>query len=266
VYNAVSDPAAGDWSSLLSPIDYSIVDQSQLIPGYAAKYGVAHDLYASVIAYNTKILGGKVPANWKDFLNANGALPGKSAMPSVAYDGPEDPIEISVIANAAGAGSGYPVDESAAKATLEQSKSRFVYFTSATQVDQLLTTQRVSMADEVASHVYELQSQGYPIAAQWNQNISAPDWMEVPKGAPDQKLDMEFIDYCNTKAPQLAYSALHPNGPINKDAAAALPPKLAEELPSSPAHIAESKPMDVSYWTADVEAKLTTMLQQLELG
>jgi putative spermidine/putrescine transport system substrate-binding protein len=263
VYNGVPDPAAGDWSSLLTPLDYSVIDKSQILDGYASKYGVAHDLYSDVMVYNTKTMGSKTPTSWADLLDPAKKY-GEIGVASVAYDGP---IDLTQMAWAASTGSNkYPISTSAVTAKLNAVRPDLVYYDGAAQSQQLLTSGRVGAADMVASQAYELIDQGYPLQVVWNQNLSAPDWMEVPKGAPDQKLDMEFINYCLQKAPQLLYSQIHPNGPINKAAADSLPAKLAEELPSSPEHVAEAFPVNQTYWSTTITDQYTNVLQNIELG
>lgn len=263
VYNAVPDPAVGDPSSLLTPIDYSVVKTDRLLPGYATKYGIAHDIYSDVIAYNTKVLGSKGPTDWSDFLNAD-KYPGKIGMASVSYDGPINTTEMAASAYS-GKKNHYPIDSAQVEKVLGAARHDFVYYTSAAHSQQLLTSGRVAAEDMVASQAYELKDQGYPIAVQWNQNLSAPDWMEVPKGAPNQKLDMEFINFCLQKAPQLAYSKLHPNGPVNVDAAKDLPKDLAAKLPSSPDHVKQAFPVRSKYWTDQMTEKYTALLQKVEL-
>lgn len=264
VYNAVPDPAAGDQSKLLEPLDYSIIDTKQIFPGYAEKYGVAHDLYSDVIAYNTKVLGKNGPTTWADFLNA-AKYPGKIGIASVAYNGPINLTEMAASAYS-GVKNHYPIDTSRVTKVLGAARHDFVYYSSAAQSQQLLTSGRVAMEGMVASQAYELMATGQPIAVEWNQNLSAPDWMEVPKGAPNKKLDMEFINYCLQKAPQLAYSKIHPNGPINVEAAKSLPPELAAQVPSSPDHIKKAFPVDQKYWTDPRTSKSTSDLQGLEIG
>ena len=263
VYNGVPDPASGDWSSLLTPLDYSVIDKNQIFDGYATKYGVAHDLYSDVMVYNTKTLGTNGPKTWADLLNPSKKY-GKIGVASVAYDGP---INLTQMAWAAATGTNkYPIDPNAVTTKLNAIHPDLVYYDGAAQSQQLLTSGRVAAEDIVASQAYELIDQGYPLQVVWNQNLSAPDWMEVPKGAPNQKLDMEFINYCLQKAPQLLYSNEHPNGPINKAAAQALPAKLAEELPSSPAHIADAFPINQGYWSTDITGQFANDLQSIELG
>jgi putative spermidine/putrescine transport system substrate-binding protein len=258
--DAIDGPGAGNWSSLLDPINYSIVKKSDMLPQYqelATKYGVGHDIYATVIAYNTKDLSGsKVPTSWADFFNTK-EFPGQRGLQSVAYNGPDGLVEELELGAGRSANNLYPVDLSQVTQMLNGVKSDLVLYTSEAQAEQNLSSGRVVMTDMVASHAYEMEAEGDPVGVVWNQNLSGPDVLEVPKGAPDYTLDMEFIQYCNSPGPQEAYSKLHPNGPVNAVAAGALPAKLSEQLPTAADHRAVAVQISPTYWT-DANATAAT--------
>jgi putative spermidine/putrescine transport system substrate-binding protein len=258
--DAINGPGAGNWGSLLDPINYSIVKTSDMLPQYrqfATKYGVGHDIYATVIAYNTKDLtGSKVPTDWADFFNAK-KFPGERGVASVAYNGPDGLIEELELGAGRSPGDLYPMDLPLVTNMLNGIKSDLVLYTSQAQAEANLASGRVVMTDIVASHAYEMQAEGDPVGVVWNQNLSGADVLEVPKNAPDYTLDMEFIQYCNTAGPQEIYSKLHPNGPVNAVAATALPAKLSEELPTAADHLSVAVQTSATYWT-DANATAAT--------
>lgn len=264
-YDAVDGPGAGDWSSVLMPIDYSVVDKSQMLPSYreyATKYGAVHDIYVTTMVYSTKAFGTNAPRTWADFFNTK-KFPGKRAFASVSYNGPVGMM--SALMLAAGKPP-VPVDDSTAIGVLNSAKSDLITYTSQDQDQQYVTSGRVVLASMVASNAETLVKQGAPVAVQWNQAEGGADYLEVPKGAPDPKLSMEFIQYCNSKGPQLQFTKLHPNGPINAAAADALPAALASQVPTSPQHRNQIVLTDPTYWSPARIDSATKALQQWELG
>lgn len=264
-YDAVDGPGAGDWSSVLTPIDYSIVDKNQMLPAYrsyATKYGVVHDIYVTAMVYNTKTLAGKVPQNWADFFNTS-KFPGSRAFASVSYNGPVGMM--SQLMLAAGK-SATPVDNGTAIGVLNKAKSRLLNYTSQPQDQQFVTSGRVSMASMVASNAETLVKQGAPVAIQWNQATGGADYLEVPKGAPNPKLSMEFIQFCDSKQAQLDFTKLHANGPINTEAANALPADLASQVPTSAEHRSQIVIVDPTYWSPTQIDSATKALESWEVG
>jgi putative spermidine/putrescine transport system substrate-binding protein len=136
--DAIDGPGAGNWSSLLDPINYSIVKKSDMLPQYqelATKYGVGHDIYATVIAYNTKDLSGsKVPTSWADFFNTK-EFPGQRGLQSVAYNGPDGLVEELELGAGRSANNLYPVDLSQVTQMLNGVKSDLVLYTSEAQAE-----------------------------------------------------------------------------------------------------------------------------------
>jgi putative spermidine/putrescine transport system substrate-binding protein len=264
-YDAIDGPGAGDWSSVLTPIDYSIVDKNAMIPAYrsyATKFGVAHDIYVTAIVYNTKTFASDPPQTWQDFFNTT-KFPGKRAFASVAYNGPVGMTSELMLA----AGKpGTPVDDTTAIGVLNSAKSDIVTYSSQTQDQQYLTSGRVVLASMVASNAETLIKQGAPVAIQWNQATGGADFLEVPKGAPNTKLSMEFIQFCNSTQPQIAFTKLHPNGPIDAAAAKELPADLANLVPTSPEHQSQIVLDDPSYWTPAKIDSATKALEAWEVG
>jgi len=260
-YSSVYSPGAGNWSSLLTPINYSIVNKN-ILPSqyrsYATKYGMAHDVGADAIVYNKdKIHGSQIPKTWADFYNVK-SFPGTRAIGSVDYAGPYYSMQALNTA-LTGSTNPYPLNFSAAVALLHNDASDMVFYNSSTQAEQLLTSGRVDIADvPTASVVTALLAQKFPLGVNWNQNVVSPEFLEVPKGAPDVPLAMEFIQYCDSTQQQIAYAKLHPNGPVNAAAIAALSPAVAATLPTHYSNIAS--PIDSNWWTP---ARVTAATNQL---
>ncbi|MEM6487949.1 MAG: extracellular solute-binding protein, partial [Pseudomonadota bacterium] len=52
---------------LLEPLDYSIIDVSDFLPGLYTEHCVGTDVFSTVFAWNTETYGEDGPQNWADF-------------------------------------------------------------------------------------------------------------------------------------------------------------------------------------------------------
>jgi len=66
-------------ADLLEPLDYSLIKQDEILPGFATTYRVGDITYGVVLAYNTDKTAGKVPEGWADFFDT-AKIPGKRGL------------------------------------------------------------------------------------------------------------------------------------------------------------------------------------------
>src|SRR5690606_17818421 len=72
-----------------------------------------------------------------------------------------------------------------------------------------------------------------PVAIQWNQNIVAPGYFVVPKGAPNRDLAMKFIAFATSAEHNAGPSKHIPYGPVNVNALDKADPETAPRLQSN---------------------------------
>lgn len=263
--DAVQAPGAGNWDSLLDPINYNIVNRSLLSAQYYSKYGVGHDTFALVIVYNKKAFGANPPKTLADFFNTQ-KYPGRRAFPGVLVDGPAVSSEMVDAAATNTFPPKYPLNSTKIFNLLTSVQNDLKLYNSSAQAEEMFDSGQVKMGIIYASHVPAIIQAGVPLAIQWNQNVANFETLEIPKGAPDPTLDNEFINYCISKIAQAKYSELHPDGPVNPAAFSVLPKSDDALFPSYPSNAKVGFEISSSYWTPAVVNTFTQAWEQWQAG
>lgn len=238
----------GMQQNLLEKIDYNVVtDTKDLIQDGAAEYGVASNVGSEVISYNTKTLGGgKHPKSWAEFWDAKGK-PGHRAMQLKAFGN----LEIALAADGVAPDKLYPIDIERAFAKLDKIKSSIdVWTTSYAQPIRLLTDGEVDVTPAWNAGVAAAAASGAPIAIEWNEGFIYYDMWSVPKGAPNAKAAMKFINFCLAPQRQAAYATLNPYGPSNKKAIPLLAPEVRAQQPTAPENLEKQIVFNDEWWAS----------------
>jgi putative spermidine/putrescine transport system substrate-binding protein len=234
-------------AGLLEEIDYAIVDRKKTIERFAYRWGVCSYMYSSVLIYDRAKFKDKAPERWADFWNLKD-FPGKRLMrrdvtamlePALLADGvPKDKL--------------YPLDVKRGFDKIRQIKSECLFWRSAAEAVQLLRDGEVVMGNAWNTRALALRrSTDGRVDWTWNEGILQPAVWAVPKGNPAGKETvMKFIASMQQPEAQVALLRTLASGPANPLAAAAVPPELQGENPSSAENIAKQIPVDAE-WYAD---------------
>jgi putative spermidine/putrescine transport system substrate-binding protein len=263
--DGVQSVAGGNWSNLLDPINYNIVNRSVLPAKYYFKYGVAHDTYALVMVYNKKMYGKNPPKTLAEFFNTK-KYPGLRAFPSVLVDGPAVSSEIVDAAATNTFPPTYPLSMTKIFSLLTSDQKDIDLYNSSAAAEELFDNHQVNLGIIYASHVPAIVQAGIPLAIQWNQNVNWFESLQIPKGAPDPTLDNEFINYCISKTAQVNYSEAHPEGPVNPAAFSAIPRSDDVLFPSYPPNAKVGFEVSNTYWTPAVDNAFTTAWEKWQAG
>lgn len=219
---------------LLEEIDYTIVDASKVLPGYAGKWGVGSYTYANVMSYDTRRLKEKAPTTWADFWNVKD-FPGKRTMRK-HIDGV---IEAALMADGVPMDKVYPIDVKRAFDKIKQIKEHTIFWNSHSESYALLRDGEVSMGILASSRAAPLKrdTRG-AVPYTFNQATFFVSGWAVLKGAPSGKKAMEFIAAASDPKMQVQFLRMMGNGPINPAANDLIPPDLAEMNPSHPKNLA----------------------------
>jgi len=257
----------GNWGSVVQPINYKIVGRTSIPKAYQWKYATGVSTVTAVIVYNATAYGGKAPKTWSDFFNLK-KFPGQREMPSVAYNGAYAISEAAEMAYQNASQPHYPIIKKDVFAEMDKIKSHVTLYTSTTQAEEAIVSGQADMVMLSANHalpaIASLPSGSPTWKVQWNQNLVETNQFEVPKGAPDTKLDMEFIHYCLETGPQVTYATLVADGPVNPAAAAALPQSLKATEPAG--HSKDASPINQDYWSPSVSAKWATWWESWQIS
>jgi len=242
----------------LEEIDYSVVDQADLLPGVAAEWGVGALYWSTILAYRTATYGDRVPQGWKDFWDTD-RFPGGRGLSKLA---PTPNLEFALIADGVPKEQVYDVLASAggvdrAFASLDRIKSSItVWWDAGAQPPQLLADGELDMCSAWNGRIDAAQREGAQIGIQWNEGNITTDSFVIPKGAPQREVAMDFINFATRPEVQARMAMLIPYGPVNSRSFDLLNPDLASRLPSSPELREKQFERKLDFWVEHLE-KLT---------
>lgn len=235
---------------LLEEIDYNVVTNTKtLIDKSVHKYGVASNVGSEVLAYNTKkIKPGSQPTTWKGFWDVK-AFPGHRAMHQKAYGN----LDMALVADGVAPNKLYPIDVERAFKKLDEIKPNIdVWAATYDQPIRLLTDGEVDMALVWNARASAAAASGAPLAIEWGQGFLYYDMWSVPKGAPNAKAAMQFINFCLDAKRQAHFSTIYPYGPINKNAIDLIPPEARAQQPTAPQNYEKQILFNDEWWAPNL--------------
>lgn len=250
---------------MLEPLDYKVIDTSNLLPGTFQQYYVCGDVFSTVLAWNTKTYGDKGPQTWADFWDIK-KFPGKRSF----RKGGEGVLEPALMADGVPPGQVYAVlsapggIERAIKKIKELKPHVAVWWSSGAQHAQLMKDGEVDMITGWNGRFDVVAKDGAKVAYTFNQGLADYDCYAVPKGAPNKVAAMKFLNEI-IKAPyQADFTKFITYGPTNKKAydGGAIPAAYAKTLPSHPDNQAKQLPIDVS-WYIKNGARASALFQDM---
>ena len=185
-----NDFAIGQTEQYFEPIDYSIVPKDDILPGLANEYRVGFIIYALVLGYNTDEFS-DAPQNWADFFDQE-KFPGTRSLPQAAK---RYVLEVALVADGVDPADLYPLDIDRALAVLDKIKDDVIFWETGSQSAQQLADGEAVMSMIWNGRIQTAIDEGAPLAIQWNQHITLPDYLAVPKGSPNKEEAMKLIAY-----------------------------------------------------------------------
>jgi putative spermidine/putrescine transport system substrate-binding protein len=235
----------GEEEGILEPLDYNIIDTTDLIKGGIHPYGIAKAFYSTVLAYNTNTYPkGKHPKSWKDFWDVK-KFPGRRAL----RRNPFNNLEWALLADGVTPEKLYPLDIDRAFRSLDKIKPYInVWWTAGAQPAQLLTDGEVDMASAWNGRIYNVKKQGAKVEIEWNEGMLQFSAWIVPKGAENKKLAMEFINFTHQPKLEAAYAEYVGYPGVNKKTYQMVKPELAPNLPTYPENLKKQIVVDYKWW------------------
>jgi putative spermidine/putrescine transport system substrate-binding protein len=206
-------------ADLLEPLDYTLIKQDEILPGFATTYRVGDITYGVVLAYNTDKTAGKVPEGWADFFDT-AKIPGKRGLWKYSTGGV---LEFALMADGVKPADLYTpkLDVDRAIKKLDTIKDDIVWWDSGAQSQELIGSGEVAMSMIWNGRGYSAKhTDNKPVEMQWNQQILTADYFVVPKGTPNKQVAMEFIAWATCANNNAAVSNKIPYGPTNKNSTA----------------------------------------------
>jgi putative spermidine/putrescine transport system substrate-binding protein len=218
---------------------------------YVTPYGVATNVYTTVLAYRADAFKGrKAPQSWADLWDAK-SFPGRRGM----RRHPFDTVEEALMADGVATTDVYPCDlERAFKALNRLKPAVAVWWTSGAQLEQLLSSGEVDMAATWVSRAQSAQAAGAPIEIVWNQGIWGGDNWSILAGTPNADACREFIRFASEPKRQAALTGYFPAGLTQPEAFDYVKADVAKNCPTYPDNIRSGLKIDAGYWLGNQAA------------
>ena len=204
---------------LLEPLDYGVIDPKSLPAGAESKFCYPFDSYGTVMAWNTKSVGSKPPANWAEFWDT-GKFPGKRALRSNA----QDLIEIALLSKGVKPEDVYkelsaPGGLEAAIARIQELKPAIsVWWTSGAQSAQLLKDGEADLVVTWNGRAESARADGGTADYSFKGSVIGTDCLAVPKGAPNKAAAMKLISAMTKPEREAKLTDFIAYGPVNPKA------------------------------------------------
>ncbi|MGH6884155.1 ABC transporter substrate-binding protein [Hypericibacter sp.] len=238
----------------LEPIDYTIIDRSQFIEGYAQNYRIGSDIEATVVTYRKDKFGSSVPNSFADFFDTK-KFPGKRTIWKYA---PGGVYEAALLADGVAPDKLYPIDVERAQKKLDTIKDDLIWWDTGAQSMQLLTSGEATMGLLWVGRALTA-AQTAPVGVAWGQWTTQNGWWVVPKGTKNKKAAMEALKSFTSPESQIRFTEYLPYGPTNKLAVDKVAPTYKGNLPTD--HLDTRVEVDAKWWNDNL-AKVDPVFQE----
>ena len=217
---------------------------SQIPDGLRGEYIMGTDVYASLIAYRTDTMGNNPPKNWKDLWDVKG-VPGLRAI----RKHPFDTIEAALMADGVDPKDLYPLDFDRAFKSLDRIKDDVkIWWTGGAQTSQLLKSGEIDCLFTWNGRAQVAIDDGAPVDLVWDQALYTFEGWTILKGAPNQDVCREFIEFCAQGEQQAKFTPHVAYGPTNPSAFDHIPASRANVLPTNPEYLPNMVSVDSDFW------------------
>jgi putative spermidine/putrescine transport system substrate-binding protein len=207
------------------------------------------DVYATLMAYRTDVMGDKPPQTWPDFWDVKG-FPGVRSM----RKHPFDTMEFALMADGVAPADIYPIDFDRAFKSLDRIKNDVtVWWTGGAQTSQLLKSGEVDVIYTWNGRAQVAIDDGAPVKLNWNGAMWTYEGWSILKGGPNVDLVREFIEFCAQGAQQAKYTPRVAYGPTAPDAYEYVDPERAKVLPTNPAYLKNMNETNTDFWGKNKE-------------
>ena len=235
--------------NMITPIDWSIVDRSELSERQLRRPNVIGGYTLSmVVCYNKKKWpGDHHPKSWADFWDV-AKFPGRRA---VRRTPPVWTVDAALKADGVKDSEFYPLNLDRAFRSLDRIKPHVkAWWSDNAQAQQLMEQEEVDLITMMNGRATESINNGAPFEIVWNEGISEGDsngWL-APIGCPNRIGAMKFLDFVGRPEPQAAFARLLFYAPLNPRAYDLLEPSIARQLPTYPDNERVAHVMDSEWW------------------
>lgn len=247
--------ALGCADGLYEPVDWpALGGKDKFIASAVSDCGVGAIVWTTGLGYDADKLK-TAPTGWADFFDT-AKFPGKRAL----RKGPKYALEFALIADGVAPADVYdvlatPAGVDRAFAKLDTIKADLIWWEAGAQPIQLLASGEVVMTSAYNGRLTGInKSEGKNFQIVWPGSIYAVDSWVVLRGSPNKDAAFDFIRFASLPENQAKLPEFVSYGLSNKAAGGLLPADLAAQLPTAPANLDVSIPLDGDFWVDNVEA------------
>jgi putative spermidine/putrescine transport system substrate-binding protein len=189
------------------------------------------------------------PKSWADFWDVK-KFPGKRGMKK----GAKYTLEIALMADGVKPQEVYqvlatPQGVERAFRKLDELKPHIIWWSSASQVPDLLASREVIMSVGTGGRLFAANDQDKRnFKLVWDGSIYAVDSWVILKGSPNKQQAAQFIAFASRPETQRVFSSSIPLGPTHKDAPTGLAPSVRVNWPSNPENMKNAIPISAAFW------------------
>jgi putative spermidine/putrescine transport system substrate-binding protein len=235
--------AKEEFAKYFEPLDFNVISKEGFTPDFVTDYWIVTDVAAQVLAYNTDATKGAEPTSWADFFDLE-KFPGKRGLENfygTAY-------AVALMADGVAPEDLVPYDVPRALKKLETIKDQIVWFTSGSEIQDLLGSGEVSMGLTFNGRAKLNVDDGKPVKVVWDGSIFSLDRAVILKGSPNKDACMQFLAYATSKEHSGKITEYLPYPPANSLATNS--PAFADWLPRL--DVVKFVP-DYDYWDASFD-------------
>lgn len=231
--------------SLLTAIDYNVVDKTALYPELSMQHGVGARLYSTAMVYPSQ--AEEPPSGWEDFWNLD-LFSGTRAL----RRSPVGTLEFALLADGVPIDTLYPLDTARAFASLDRIRDATQFYEDGKSPVEFVRTGQAGLASawSVRTALADVQSL---VSTQWNGGMLQADSWVLPKGAPNADVAMSFVNFATRAVPTANYSRLENFGPVNAGALDLLRADIAAAAPNGPGNMDGQFFQNWGFWSDQIE-------------
>ncbi len=204
--------------NVLEPMNYDVVDRSPLFPDIALEYGVGVAYFSATMIYSVDSTS--IPQDWSNFWDVPAIVDGVDISPAdlrCLRRYPIGTLEFALLADGVPIEELYPLDTDRAFASLDKIRDNvLVWWQESKEPAELVAADAVGVASSWNVRIPQLELTDL-VRINWYQGMLSADAWIVPRGAPNQDVAFDFINYATRAIPQANFSILVPYGPVNID-------------------------------------------------
>ena len=230
-----SEYVEGIKQNLILPIDYSIVQDANFVPGYKGTHGIKFSSYMFVMAWDQrKIPDDKAPTTWAEFWDTK-KYPGKRSIDANLTDG--SALEVALLADGVPVDKLYPLDvERALKSFEKLGRDNIIWYNANQEPIQQLTSGAVSLATVFHGRVLLANRAGAQLGFTPAYSSVSGNYLTVIRTTGQPKESFELINFILTDNQADVEYMKNTNYSIpNATAFPLLPKSVQDILPTSPA-------------------------------